>query len=151
MSNSLTDTVQHDDKALCAYFDAPLRELSRRVVRVWFNHERLDEALSKTLQPRLQYDLIYAIDTDGRQISSNVYKDSIDPGAYGQDLSQRPYSVPTAVLNNAAFRGVFVCDAYVSQVTERPCVTVLYGITSGPATLGFIAADIDLSRLPDAL
>jgi hypothetical protein len=50
------------------------------------------------------------------------------------------------VLNNAAFRGAFLCDAYVSQVTQRDCVTVMYGVTSGTSLLGYIAADFHLSQ-----
>jgi hypothetical protein len=98
-------------------------------------------------------ELMYAIDAEGRQVSSNIHADSIDHSAYGQDLSRRPYAVSLSVLNNAAFGGAFLCDAYVSSVTRRPCVTVMYGVTAGPSLLGFIAVDFnpaDLGRQPDA-
>ena len=148
MLNTLRDTLLEDHTALCALFDAPLRRIARRVVRVWFNRDRLDEVLSQTGVESLPYDLIYAIDTDGRQISSNIHRDSIDRSAYGQDLSRRPYSVTSTVLNNAAFQGAFLCDVYISQVTRRPCVTIMRGVTWGTSTLGFIAADLDLEQLP---
>jgi hypothetical protein len=148
MNNILPDPVRQDNDALCALFEAPLRTLARRAVRVWFNRERLDQVLSEALDDYLQCDLIYAIDSQGRQVSSNVSQDTTDRSAYGQDLSQRPYAVTTSVLNNAAFQGVFLCDAYISQANSRPCITVMYGITSGPTTLGFLAADLDLQTLP---
>jgi hypothetical protein len=94
-----------------------------------------------------QCDLLYAIDTDGRQVSSNIYERSIDRGTYGQDLSFRPYLVTMPLLSNAAFQGAFLCDVYTSQVTQRPCVTVMCGVTSGPTTLGYIAADLDPHHL----
>lgn len=147
--NTLHESLLEDQTALCALFDAPLRRIARRAVRVWFNRDRLDQVLSQTGSEPLQYDLIYAIDTDGRQVSSNIYRDSIDRSAYGQDLSRRPYSVTTSVLNNAAFKGAFLCDVYISQVTQRSCVTVMRGVTWGTSTLGFIAADLDVQQLPD--
>jgi hypothetical protein len=52
------------------------------------------------------------------------------------------------VLSNAAFQRTFLCDVYISQVTQRPCVTVMRGVTWGTSTLGFIAADLDLRQLP---
>lgn len=148
MDNTLRDTVQQVNAALCAHYEAPLRMLARRAVRVWFNRERLDQLLADTLQHRLRCDLLYAINSDGRQLSSNVCQDHTDRGAYGQYLSQRPYSVTTSVLNNAAYQGMFLGDAYVSQVTRRPCITLMCGVTCGPTTLGFIAADLDLHSLP---
>jgi len=149
MANILRKTVLHDYPELCDALDEPLRRIARRSVRVWFNHDRLDQVLAETTSENLQYDLIYAIDTEGRQVSSNIYANSIDRSAYGQDLSQRPYSVITSVLSNAAYRGVFLCDIYISQLTRRPCATFMYGVNSGKATLGFIAVDFDLEYLPE--
>ncbi|MGW8310897.1 MAG: hypothetical protein ACWGNB_07510 [Thiogranum sp.] len=148
MISSLPDTVREHQRALCAFFDTPLRLIAQRAVRVWFNRERLDQVLSEHVYLCSYYDLIYAIDIDGHQISSNVHADSVDRRACGQDLSRRPYSVNLAVLNNAAFAGVFLCDTYISQVTQRPCVTLMCGVTSGLTPLGFIAADIDPAYLP---
>lgn len=144
MNNTLRETVRHDNETLCDLFEAPMRALAKRAVRVWFNRSRLDRVLSEAEELRRASDLLYAIDTNGRQLSSNFHKDRIDYSAYGQDLSHRPYSVTTTVLNNAAFQGAFLCDAYISQITRRPCITLMCGVTSGPTTLGFIAADLDL-------
>jgi hypothetical protein len=148
MISSLPNTVREHHEALCAFFDTPLRLIAQRAVRVWFNRERLDQVLTEHVYLCSYYDLIYAIDIDGRQISSNVSADAVDESACGQDLSRRPYAISLAVLNNAAFAGAFLCDTYISQVTQRPCVTLMYGVTAGPTPLGFIAADIDPANLP---
>ena len=148
MKSSVRNTVLQEHEALRALLDAPLRSAARRAKRVWFNRDRLDQVLAENVNACLHCELIYAIDSDGRQLSSNVYQDTIDSTAYGQDLSRRPYSVTLSVLNNAAFQGAFLCDAYISQVTQRPCVTIMTGVTSGATTLGFIAADVDLLSLP---
>ncbi len=147
MISSLRNTFEQDYESLARQFEAPLRLIARRSVRVWFNRGRLDQVLSENLEICPHCELLYAIDTDGRQVSSNIRASQIDPDAHGQDLSQRPYSVSLSVLNNAAFQGAFVCDSYVSQVTRHPCVTVMYGVTAGQSILGFIAADFD----PDCL
>lgn len=148
MIDALRNKSNQEHEDLCRKYDAPLRAIARRAVRVWFNRERLDQVLADNIAACPHCELIYAIDAGGRQISSNIQAGSVDPDTYGQDLSRRPYSVRLSVLNNAAFRGAFLCDAYISQVTQRPCVTVMCGVTSGPTTLGFIAADLDLSHLP---
>jgi len=147
MISSLRDSIEQDYEVLCRRFDTPMRLIARRSIRVWFNRGRLDQLLNENLGVCPHCELIYALDTDGRQVSSNIRAGSADPNAYGQDLSQRPYSVSLSVLNNAAFRGAFLCDAYISQVTGRPCVTVMYGVTSGQSILGFIAADLDPASL----
>jgi hypothetical protein len=121
--------------------DRPLRSIARRTVPIWFVRDRLDRVLSESIHSLEGCELIYAIDLEGRQVSSNVLPESMDRDAYGQDLSRRPYAVSLSVLHDAAFRGAFICDAYVSRVTERPCVTVMRGVTSGSSLLGFIAAD----------
>jgi hypothetical protein len=141
MLKSLRETFEQEYEVLSQHFDAPLRVIARRSVRLWFNRERLDQLLAECIGVLKNCELVYAIGADGRQVSSNIRPNSIDPDAYGQDLSQRPYAVSLSVLNNAAFRGAFLCDAYTSQVTQRDCVTVMYGVTSGSALLGYIAAD----------
>ena len=150
MTTTSQTTLRDDHEALCARLDAPLRAIAKRALRVWFNRDRLDQILAEHIGQCPHCELIYAIDPDGRQVSSNVYVDNIDQSAYGQDLSRRPYSVTLSVLNNAAYQGAFLCDAYISQVTRRPCITVMYAVTSGPTVLGFIAADLDLQQLPAA-
>ncbi len=134
-----------DPAAVCEWYEGALRALARRAVRVWFNRERLDKALAAALaaDPRLGDELIYAIGADGRQVSSNISRGGIDRSAYGQDLSLRPYSIPPAVLHNTAFQGAFLCETYVSRLTQLPCATLIYGVTSAATALGFLAMDID--------
>jgi len=147
MANTLRDTRPQDFDTLGQRFDTSLRLIARRSIRVWFNRGRLDQVLSENVGVCPHCELLYAIDSDGRQVSSNIRTGAIDTDAYGQDLSRRPYSVRLSVLNNAAFQGAFLCDIYISQVTRRPCVTVMYGVTAGQSILGYIAADFDPASL----
>ena len=146
MLKSLRETFEQEYDVLSQHFDAPLRVIARRSVRSWFDRKRLDQVLAEGIGMLKNCELIYAMNSEGRQVSSNVRRDSMDHDAYGQDLSRRPYAVSLSVLNNSAFRGAFLCDAYVSQVTQRDCVTVMYGVTSGTSLLGYIAADFHPGR-----
>lgn len=119
-----------------------MRVIAKQSVTVWFNRDRLDRLLAAYVSQLDDCELLYAIDENGRQVSSNIHAQSIDVGACGQDLSQRPYVIRLSVLNNVAAYGAFACGAYTSQATQRPCVTVMYGVTAGESLLGFIAADI---------
>lgn len=134
-------TFDQDYEELRRRFDSPLRAIARHAVKSWFNQSRLDRLLAERVDLLEGCDLIYAMNADGRQVSSNIHRDSIDSGAYGQDLSRRPYVVSLAALNKGSFHGGFVCDTYISRVTRHPCVTLMYRVSSGQSLLGYIAAD----------
>lgn len=134
-------TAEPSQEALSQKFNGRLRVIAKQSVTYWFSHDKLDKLLAQYIGSLEGCKLIYAIDQSGRQVSSNVHAKSVDTSAYGQDLSQRPYVVSLSVLRDVAFHGAFACDAYTSQATQRPCVTVMYGVTSGASLMGFIAAD----------
>lgn len=141
MDMPLRAAFEQDGKKLSQRFEGQLRVIARQSVTVWFNRDRLDRLLAEYVGVLEDCELLYAIDANGTQVSSNIHTDVVDVSAYGQDLSRRPYVVSLCVLNNAASQGAFACDSYVSQATQRPCVTVMHGVTTGSSLLGFIAAD----------
>jgi len=134
-------TAERSHELLSQRFDGRLRVIAKQSVKYWFSHDNLDKLLAQYVGSLEGCELIYAIDQSGRQVSSNVHAKSVDTSTFGQDLSHRPYSVSLSVLRDVAFHGAFACDAYVSQATQRPCVTVMYGVTSAASLMGFIAAD----------
>lgn len=134
-------TAEPGREALSQKFDGRLRVIAKQSVTYWFNHDKLDKLLAQYIGSLEGCKLIYAIDQSGRQVSSNVHAKLVDTSAFGQDLSQRPYAVSLSVLRDVAFHGAIACDEYVSQATQRPCVTVMYAVTSGASLMGFIAAD----------
>jgi hypothetical protein len=141
MNDAPRDRVGRHDEILSKHFNDRLRVIAMQSVTYWFSHDRLDKLLAQYIGCLENCELLYAIDTTGRQISSNIYPRSMDTSAYGQDLSRRPYAVNLSVLGNIASNGAFSCGTYLSRATERPCVTVMYGVTSGSSFMGFIAAD----------
>lgn len=141
MHHSPRLTAERSHEVLSQRFNGRLRVIAKQAVTYWFSHDKLDKLLAQYIGSLEGCELIYAIDQSGRQVSSNVHSRSIDSGAFGQDLSDRPYSISLSVLRNVASHGAFACDAYVSQATQRPCITVMYGVTSGESLMGFVAAD----------
>ena len=141
MLNSVEESFEPDCDVLSQRVNGQLRVIAKRSFRVWFNRDRLDRLLAEYIGALKDCELIYAIDADGHQASSNIHTNAIDISAYGQDLSRRPYAVILLVINNTTFHGAFACKAYTSQVSQQPCVTVMYGVTSGSSLLGHIAAD----------
>lgn len=135
------DESDRGQTSLSKEFDSRLRVIARQSVTYWFSQDRLDKLFAQFIGSLEGCNLLYAIDQSGRQVSSNVHARSIDTSAFGQDLSDRPYSVRLSVLRDVAFHGAFACDAYISQASQQPCVTVMYGVTSGESLMGFIAAD----------
>jgi len=132
---------QPDHEALSQQFDGRLRVIAKQSVTYWFSRDKLDRLLAGYIGSLEGCELLYAIDQSGLQVSSNIHSTSIDGSAFGQDLSERPYAIRLSVLKNVAAHGAFACDAYVSQTTQRPCITIMYGATSGDSLMGFIAAD----------
>jgi len=141
MQESSSDTSRQDHESLSERFGGRLRVIAKQSITYWFNQDRLDKLLAQYIGALEGCELLYAIDAGGRQVSSNIYPTSIDTSAFGQDLSQRPYSTSLSVLSNITRQGAFACDAYISHATSRPCITLLYGVTSESSLMGFVAAD----------
>ncbi len=141
MLDSLRKLDDETGLALRKSFDGRLSVLARQAVTVWSNRERLDALLAGYVGVLDGCELLYAIDENGRQVSSNVHMNSIDANAYGQDLSHRPYSIDLGILSNPGLGGTFSCQSYISQATLRECITLMHGVTSEDTFLGFVAAD----------
>lgn len=137
-------TFEEDHEAIGREFEHRLRVVARQSVAVWFNRDRLDRLLASYIGVLDRCELLYAIDSSGRQVSSNIEVDGIDVSAYGQDLSGRPYSVSLRVLQDPLKNGAFACRRYTSQITLEPCVTVMYAVSVGTSLLGYIAADVQV-------
>lgn len=117
--------------------------LARRCAPVWGDAARLNSLLSLWSRRVPFSRLIYAIDSDGLQVSANVSQETLDEGRVGQDLSHRPY------LSEPGARSDFwLSEIYVSAVSGKPCVTAVQGVKRRGIDLGFIAIDFDLRDIP---
>lgn len=143
-SDSLSEVIRLRRQQLEAMLSEALRGISRRCAEVWHNPESIDAVLRAQLSGMPCCKLVYVIDHQGVQYSSNISHDSIDTGARGQDLSGRPY-----LFGFSGGRTFLLSDVYISRVGRNSCITALHRINSATGdVLGYIAADYYLRDLP---
>jgi len=139
----LHETIEAQRALLTARLESPMTALARRCAASWHEHDRLDEILMDALAHMPVCQLLYATDTNGRQVSSNVGRHAIDRGKYGQNLAQRPY------LSSAVpYKGFLLSEVYFGTNDRRSCITAVQAVAQGSAMLGFVAADFYLRDLP---
>ena len=103
---------------------------------------QIDRVLSIFIDYHPFTNLVYLIDSNGIQISSNIEKNNANSEFIGQDLSSRPFF--KSINEQDAIN---ISDAYVSTVTFKPCISLTQKIISKGNTLGLIVFDIDIERL----
>lgn len=102
---------------------------------------KLDSTLAGAVQDLVPAYLLYVVDRQGKQLSSNISPKGCDPSKRGQDLSIRPYFRVATAAN------MLLSQVYVSRMTGMPCITAVQCIHNGAHTLGYLAADFSLSDL----
>lgn len=117
-----------------------------RIARMLENHVDDPDGMDTILLEALPYlapaSLVYVIDREGRQRSSNISPAGRDISKRGQNLSGRPYLVAASAAR------MLLSPVYVSRVSELPCITAVHCIQQGPHTLAYLAADFILGDLP---
>lgn len=112
------------------------------LIPVYPNLDRADELLSRAIHDQPKCKLLYILDPDGRQRTSNITQDAIDPSFRKQDLADRPY-----FSGNLPWRGITLSPVYASKRTKQLTITALHAISDGERLLGFLAADFLLDEL----
>lgn len=138
------DTVSHKKKFLASLIKAPFDQLAISCGPVWGNPDDLTRHLQQDLRKLPHCQLLYAIDTHGKQVSANISRQLIDNTWRGQDLSDRPY-----LRSNLPFRGMTLSAAYLSLRSLQPCITAVQAVHHQDTLLGFIAADFTIKDLPE--
>lgn len=121
---------------------APMSELAEACQRLQGDPAALDQALATALPSLTGCELLYVLDRDGRQMSSNVYPQETQPQWRGQELAHRPY-----LQGNLPYRGIVLSDVYRSVRSQQPAITALHALRRGGELLGFLAADFPLAGL----
>ena len=143
MKDIWKDAIHQQRGTLAELLSTPLARLAGRCAAVWGQREALDTVLTDGFRNIPHCLFLYAIDTNGIQISDNVSASGLMPEHYGRDRSQRSYmreAVPSW--------GFLLSDAYLSRRANRPSLTALQVVHLDGETLGFIGADFDLRDLP---
>lgn len=137
------EVVRNKKKALAKLAEEPLGKLALACVNVWKNPDALDHVLQDGMKLLPHCDLIYAVDTVGTLISSNVEAQKLDNTLRGRQLGGRPYMETTL-----PYKGFTLSPVYISTHTGKSCITVMQSVSHENQVLGFIAADFDVERLP---
>ena len=107
------------------------------------------EALEHVMQeamPSLPYcKYLFVLDADGRQITSNISRNSIQPDHFGRDRSGRPYMQGV----DGSETDFSLSGAYISRNKRRPSLTAVQVIrTRDDEIAGYLGVDYDLRELP---
>jgi hypothetical protein len=125
----------------------PLSKLADISAANWSDRNKLDQELKAYLQKKSDHRcrLLYAIDRNGVQYSSNISDVMVDETIIGQDLSHRPY---LKSIDSGSETQLLLSDVYIDKQTRKPCITVLHDIRLHDEVIGYIAADFGLRDLP---
>lgn len=142
MGNSWKDSINSQCDALNRILLEPLEQIAADCIPLWEQHESLENLFLISFS-RIPYcTCLFALSTDGRQVSASVSFKGIVDGTYGRDRSQSPY-----IKKLVPAWGFLLSEAYINQ-QDQPAITALQIVRSGKKVLGFIAADFDLRCLP---
>lgn len=139
----LKKTVKHQRQGLSQFLHAPLNEMALSVAAVWYDMDALDRVLNQNLSKIPLCQVLYAVNTEGVQVSSNISTLAIDAEKRGQDLSLRPF-----LANAVPRQGVLLSDVYICQLGDGACITAVQAVSNDVGMLGFVAADFFLRDLP---
>ena len=143
MKKPWKDAVHQQRIALAERLSLPLAKLAVNCEPVWKNREKLDKVLLDGFASVPDRLYMYALDTNGIQISDNVTAEGIIQEHYGRDRSSRPY-----MREVVPAWGFLLSDAYLSLRVNRPSITALQLVRRGDHVLGYIGVDFDLRDLP---
>ncbi len=143
-SGLLSETIRRHRLRLELKLSKSMRLIAKRCAAVWPHQDELDFLLQSQLTEIPCCQLLYAINPQGLQCSSNIDTAGFDVEACGQNLSGRPY------LSGFSDGTEFILSrVYISRVGRRSCITALHRVSGESGEiLGYLAADFDLRDLP---
>lgn len=121
----------------------PLALLAEKCVPVWGDRDRLNSVLLEGFSSIPYCTYLYAVGTDGVQLSDHISYSGLTHEHYQLNRSERPYMKETMPE-----WGFLLSDAYISVPEHRPSLTALQVVVSEAGTLGYLGADFDLRGLP---
>lgn len=144
MENALKDRIARQRTVLSGQLQAVIESTATVCAIAWSDPDQLDRALQAAFPHIDGCKLLYAVDCDGRQYSSNISASGIDATVRGDNLSHRPY---IAAMRPAS--SFLLSDVYISRTDFHPCVTALQQVRDhNGRILGCVAGDFDVCNLP---
>ncbi len=141
----LDNAISRQRDNLITMLRKPLSQVADICAENWDNRVHLDHELRQYLKKTNTHRcrMLYAIDQNGAQRSSNITDVDMDDTIVGQDLSDRPY---LDLVNEDT--DLALSTVYVDQNTHKPCITALHRISLNDQIIGYVAADFGLKDLP---
>jgi len=143
MKQTLRQSIQKQRESLEQSLITPLAKIAFVCEAVWPDRQKLDDVLIESLKKIPNCTFLYALDTNGIQISDNISASGLLPDHFGRDRSQRPYMKELVPVS-----GFLLSEAYISLRVSRPSLTALQVVHKNNEIVGFIGADFDLRNLP---
>jgi len=143
MKQTLKESIQKQRQSLEQSLVTPLAKIAFTCEPAWPDRKNLDTVLLKALETIPNCTFLYALDTNGVQISDNISKSGLIAEHFGRDRSKRPYMNELVPVS-----GFLLSEAYISLRVSRPSLTALQVVRKNNEVVGFIGADFDLRNLP---
>ena len=143
MMSRFKQIISQKKRALEKLAAAPLMTLAEQCAMAWHDPDKLDAILLHGIHTLSHCNLIFAVDTKGILISSNVESNNLDAQWRGTDLTGRPF-----LQSNLPYQGLTISHVYTSRLTMQPTLTVMQAVRHEEEILGFIAADFTVDELP---
>lgn len=141
---TLQEAVAKQRKSLKVLLHDPLTQVATACSTVWNDRDALEAALIATCPQVPSVKFMYAMTTDGIQITRNIGRTGLIDADLGRDRSQRPY-----MHERVPADGFLLSRAYISLRAKRPSLTAVQLVRDADwRVLGFIGADFDLRDLP---
>lgn len=143
---NLKQAIEAQRRRLESLLHDPLQAIARQMPAVWPDREALDALLQRNMAQIPEATFMYALNTEGIQLTDNVARSGLLPEHFGRDRSHRPYMKQVVPAD-----GFLLSEAYISLLGRRPSLTALQLVRdSDGKALGFLGADFDLRNLPDS-
>lgn len=143
MKRSWKESICRQRQELSHILCEPVERITGQIAPVWNDRSRIEALLLKIFSDVPYCMRLYAVGTDGIQVTDNIGPGGRMPGHYHRDRSQRPYMKEVVPA-----WGFLLSDPYISFSEHRPLLTALQVIRSGSKVLGFLGLDFDLRDLP---
>ena len=143
MTNAIGESVKRQRELLNDLLGVALTRLVHNITPHVSDKMSLEEYLLDSCKDLPYCKYLFVLDSKGKQITANLFKNGRDESQFGRDRSRRPY-----------MRGVFdqdfiLSDAYISRNKKRPSLTAIQTIRDqNNNRIGFLGVDYDLRELP---
>jgi len=142
--DNLKQSIEDQRRRLDTLLHQPLKAIAERLPDAWPDREGLDVVLQAGMEQIPECTFLYALNTQGIQLSDNVARSGLLAEHFGRDRSNRPYMKEAVPAD-----GFLLSEAYISLYARRPSLTALQLVRDrNGAALGFLGADFDLRNLP---